>query len=250
MVKIRRKINQHARESGGVYSRRVSSEKKKVVHQTVILLLVAFVVLLAFIFIVIPGFFKITGDFFDSSTPFQQVDNIAPQVPIISAPPTATSSANLKITGFGEPESDLILVVNGKKDDSIKISDDGSFEIGLILDEGENLISAYSVDEAKNESSITREYKTLLDTEAPKLEIIEPADGSSFESRSKQSINLIGKTDSGAKIYINKRVVFPNDDGEFEHTILLVEGDNKIEVQAEDKAKNSTKLELTYHFKL
>lgn len=259
MSKIRRRINPISRilntssyknTPSGVYSRRMNSEKKKVVHQTITIVVIAIVVLLAFVFIIIPGFFKLTGDFFDSSTPFQQADMIAPQVPILSAPPAATSSANIKVTGFGEPESDLILVLNGRKDDSIKINEDGSFEIGIILDEGENIIAAYSVDKAENESAATRDYNTLLDTQAPSLEILEPADGTSFESRAKQSINLKGKTDVGAKIYINNRVVFPNDEGLFEHSILLVEGENKIEVHAEDKAKNSTKIDLVYSFKL
>ena len=118
------------------------------------------------------------------------------------------------------------------------------------MEEGDNTISAYSIDEAENESSMTREYKTLLDTKAPELEILEPGDGDSFESRANQSITLKGKTDVGAKIYVNKRAVFPNSDGEFKHTIRLEEGENKIEVLAEDKAKNSTKMELVFNFKL
>jgi len=228
----------------------MNSEKKKVIRQTITIVAVAIVVLLVFIFIIIPGFFKLTGDFFDSSTPFQQSDEIAPQVPIFSAPPAATSSANIKVTGFGEPESELILVLNGRKNDSITINEDGSFEIGLLLDEGENTIAAYSVDKAENESTTTRDYITILDTEAPNLEILEPADGSSFESRINQSITLKGKTDVGVKVYINNRVVFPNDEGEFEHSILLAEGENKIEVHVEDKAKNATKINLVFNFKL
>ncbi len=250
MVKTRRRIKPRPRPSSGVYSRRVNSERKKVMTQTITLAIIAILVLLSFVFIIIPGFFRITGDFFDSSTPFQQLDDIAPQVPIISAPPAATSSANIKITGFGEPESTLVLVMNGRKDDSIKIADDGSFEIGIILDEGENTISAYSVDQAENESSITREYISILDTSAPSLEITEPESGTSFESRSNQSIIIKGKTDAGAKVYFNKRVAFPNADGEFEHSYRLEEGENKVEVLAEDKAKNSTKIDLVFNFKL
>ena len=249
MVKTRKKLKPKQRVSGtgsreaysGGYSRRVNREKKKVVNQAIIMVVVSIVILLTFIFVIIPGFFKITENFFDSSTPFQQVDEIAPQVPIVSAPMVATSSANIKITGFGEPESELILILNGRKSDSIEIESDGSFEIGLVLEEGDNTISAYSIDKAGNESSVTREYKTLLDSKAPELEIIEPSDGSLFESRANQSITLKGKTDADAKIYVNKRVVFPNSDGEFEYTLRLEEGENKVEVLAEDKAKNSTK---------
>jgi uncharacterized protein YfaP (DUF2135 family) len=253
MAKTRKRIKPKTRNvtaSSGTYSRRVHREKKKVMNQTITIVVVAIVILLAFIFVIIPGFFRITSDFFDSSTPFQQADEIAPQVPIISAPPTATSSASIKVTGFGEPESELILVLNGRKDDSIKIESDGSFEVEVVLEEGENNISAYSIDEAENESTVTREYKTLLDTEPPELEIIEPVDGSLFQSRANQSITLKGKTDVGSRIYVNKRVVFPDSEGEFEHTFRLEEGENKIEVVSEDKAKNSAKIDLVYNFKI
>lgn len=258
MIKDRRRSNISSRvntrqiyttNAGAASSRRVNSEKKKIVHQTFLLIIFSFIILIAFIFVIIPGFIRLTGDFFDSSTPFQQKDEIAPQIPIISAPPAATSSAQLKVNGFGEPESDLILVLNGRKEGAIKINGDGSFEVGLTLDEGENNISAYCIDKSENESDTTREYMTLLDTEAPKLEVAEPKDGSSFESRAQQSIKIKGTTDKGAKIYVNKRAVFPDEEGNFEHSFMLAEGENKIEVMAEDKAKNSTIVNLTYNFK-
>lgn len=231
-------------------SRRFNREKKKVMRQTIIMAIVSIIVLLIFIFVIIPGFFRLTTNFFDSSNPFQQSDNIAPQVPLISSPVTATSSAKLKVVGFGEPESDLIVVLNGSKEEPLKISEDGSFELDITLDEGENTISAYSIDKAENESGLTRDYIVLLDTSVPKLEISEPEDGASFESRANQSVTLKGSTDTDAKIYVNRRVVFPNDEGDFEHTLRLEEGENTIEIKAEDKAKNSTTLELKLNFAL
>lgn len=259
MAKSRRRNNSksiytnsrsYSASSLGGFSRRVNREKKKVVNQSVVLIGFSILILIAFVFVIIPGFFKLTSNFFDSSTPFQQKDEIAPQVPIISAPPTATSSASIKISGFGEPKSELVLILNGQKEDSIEINEDGSFELGIQLDEGKNTIVAYSIDKAENESILTREYETLLDTKAPLLEISEPENGTTFESRANQSITLKGKTDPDTKIYVNKRVVFPNSDGDFEHTLRLEEGENKIEVKSEDKAKNSVKIDLIYNFKL
>lgn len=237
----------------GVSSRKVRKEKKKVLSQSIIMIGVAVVLFLTFIFVIIPNFFNFVSNFLDSSTPFQEVDDIAPQIPIISAPVSATNSAQLSISGYGEPESEVILVQNGMKKDAIKIAEDGSFSFDLQLEEGENKISAYSVDAAENESAVTKEYITVLDTNAPSIEISDPADGSSFETRSNQSITITGKTDdndAGVKVYINGRLVFPKSDGTFSYTYRLEEGENKLEVLAQDKAGNSNKIEVTYSFRL
>lgn len=234
-------------------SRRVRREKKKVMSQSIMMIGVAIVLFFTFIFVIIPNFFNFITNFLDSSTPFQETDETAPQIPIVSAPINATNSAELKITGYGEPESFVIFVINGEKQEKVTISEEGSFEVPIILEDGENKISAYSIDEAKNESSTTKDYITLFDNKAPSIEIIEPADGSKFETRANQSISINGKTDEdevGTKIYINDRVVFPKADGSFSYTYRLNEGENKLEIRAQDKAGNSNKLEVTYNFSL
>jgi hypothetical protein len=239
--------------SAATPSRRVRREKKKVLSQSVIMIGIAIVIFFTFIFVIIPNFFNFISNFLDSSTPFQETDETAPQIPIISAPINATNSADLKITGFGEPESFIVFVINGEKQEKITVSQEGAFEVPIILESGENKINAYSVDEAKNESSITKDYITFFDNKAPSIEISQPEDGSSFETRSNQSITITGKTDEdevGTKIYVNDRVVFPKDDGSFSYSFRLEEGENKLEVRAQDKAGNSNKIELTYNFSL
>jgi len=232
-------------------SRRVRREKKKVMSQSIMMIAVAFVLFFTFIFVIIPNFFNFITNFLDSSTPFQEVDDIAPQIPIISAPINATNSAQINISGFGEPESSVIFVINGSKQDKITINEDGSFEVPITLESGENKISAYSVDEAENESSTTKDYITIFDNKPPSIEIIDPEDGASFETRSKQSITIQGKTDEneiGTKVYINDRVVFPKEDGSFSYTYRLDEGENLLEVKAQDKAGNTNKIEVMYKF--
>lgn len=247
----RRQTVDNVSNYSGVSSRKVRKEKKKVVSQSIMMIGVAIVLFLTFIFVIIPNFFNFVTNFLDSSSPFQEVDDIAPQIPIISAPVSATNSAQLSISGYAEPESEVIFVHNGAKKDSIKVSDDGSFTFSLQLDEGENKMSAYSVDEAKNESAITKEYITTLDTKAPSIEITDPADGSTFETRANQSITITGKTDendSGIKVYIGGKLVFPKEDGTFSYVYRLNEGENKLEVLVQDKAGNSSKIEVTYSF--
>jgi hypothetical protein len=250
---IRRKSNLGYSSYSATPSRRVRREKKKVLSQSIIMIVIAIVLFFTFIFVIIPNFFNFITNFLDSSTPFQETDTTAPQIPIVSAPVNATNSANLKITGFGEPESSVVFVLNGSKQEKVIISKEGAFEVPITLDSGENKISAYSIDEAKNESSTTKDYVTIFDNKAPGIEISEPEDGASFETRKNQSITIKGTTDEdevGTKIYINDRVVFPKDDGSFSYTLRLDEGENKLEVKAQDKAGNSNIIEVKYNFSL
>lgn len=251
--RIKRKTTVGSSSYSSTPSRRIRREKKKVMSQSIMMIIVAIALFLTFIFVIIPNFFNFITNFLDSSTPFQEVDDIAPQIPIISAPANATNSGQIKISGYGEPEASVIFVINGSKQDKITILEDGSFEAPINLEEGENKISAYSVDAAENESSQTKDYITFFDTKAPNIEITEPEDGASFETRNNQSITIKGKTgedELGTKIYINDRVVFPKEDGSFSYTLRLNEGENLVEVRAQDKAGNSNKLELKYNFRL
>lgn len=234
-------------------SRRVRREKKKVLSQSIMMIGVAIVLFFTFIFVIIPNFFNFVTNFLDSSTPFQETDEIAPQIPIISAPVSATNSAQLKVTGYGEPESFVIVVFNGSKEEKITVNKDGSFEVPLELSEGENKLSAYSVDAAENESTLTKEYVVLFDVKPPTLEITDPENGATFQSRANQSITINGKTDedeTGTKIYVNEKLVFPKPDGTFSYTYRLNEGENKLEIRAQDKAGNTNKIEVTYTFSL
>lgn len=232
-------------------SRRIQKEKKKLLAQTFMYIGIAIVVLVMFIFLILPGFFSLITKLFDSSTPFAPEDKIPPQVPIISAPVPATNSASLKITGFGEPKSDLIFVLNNRNMSPEKIKEDGSFEKEITLELGENVLRAYSIDEAKNESSVTKDYKISYDNAPPELANIEPANDSSFETKNNQNITIKGevKDETEVKIYINKRLVLPKE-GKFSYDLRLNEGENKIEIEAIDKALNTTKQELIYKFKL
>lgn len=218
--------------------------------QSVMILFISIGLLLTFLFVIIPAFFNFVTNVLNSGSPFQETDEIPPQIPIISAPVSATSSAQLKLSGFGEPESEVIVVLNGSKLDEVIVSEEGEFSLELSLEDGENTIAAYSRDAAENESSLSREYTTVFDNSPPKLEDISPEDGSLIETRENQSIQITGLTDeeSGVRIYINERLVFPKPDGTFSYTYRLEEGENPIKIVARDQAGNENTAEVTYTF--
>ncbi len=231
-----------------VSSRKVRKEKKKALRQSLALLGVSALILLSFIFVIIPGFITGFNSFLDTSNPFQPSDVIPPQVPILSAPVDATFSAQISVVGFGEPESTLIFVLNGEPEPELTIGDDGSFERELQLIEGENTIAAYSIDESGNESEISKSFTTVFDSEPPLLDVSGIEDGLTVETKKNQNFTVSGKTDPGAKVYINGRVSFPTSEGDFSQKFLLNEGENTLTIEAIDKAGNKTSAEkkITY----
>jgi hypothetical protein len=232
-----------------VSSRLVKTERKRLLRQTLVLGGVSILLLLLFVFVVLPGFIRIVNRFLDQPV-WQQVDEIPPQVPQLAAPPAATNSARLVLTGYGEPESDLVVLVNNSRVAKEEITDEGDFEVIIQLEEGENRISTYAVDAAGNESALSREYIILLITTPPSLEINSPEEGKQFEGRQEQEITLEGTTDEQVRVYVNNRLTFPDEEGRFRQTVRLEEGENKIEIKAEDRAGNVTELELIVHFRL
>jgi uncharacterized protein YfaP (DUF2135 family) len=233
-----------------VSSRLARHEQKKAMRQTIIYLGTAVILILAFIFVIMPGFLRFAASISGESDGFEVSDSIPPQVPFIAAPPQATSSASITITGYGEPESEIVYVVNGSELERGKIESDGTFTQDIELIEGENTITAFSIDASKNESDVGRVYSVVMDDTDPVIEISEPQPDQSFELRANQVITIKGKTEPNARVMINGRLAFANAEGEFSSTYQLQEGDNKLTIEAEDAAGNKSQTELTVKFRL
>ena len=231
-------------------SRLTRKEQKKMMQQSLLFGGAAVILLIAFIFIIIPGLIRFTLAFLGPVVSVEDVDDIPPQTPILSAPPAATYSAQVDLVGYGEPKSTITLVLNGSAHTEIVAGDDGSFSIPVALSEGENKVSAYAQDEAGNESAESKSFTIIQDTQAPTLEVAEPQDGQTIELRKNQILTIKGTTEENAKVYVNGRVVFAKDDGSFSTTYQLQEGENTLMIEAIDQAGNKTEKELKVTFKL
>jgi bacillopeptidase F len=221
-------------------SRLERKERQKILKQTYLFLGGAVVIGVLFIFLVIPSFIRILNAVFSGGDSFLVEDTIPPQVPIISAPVDATTSSALELTGFAEAESAVIILLNGQAQNEVQAATDGVFTASVLLQEGENALSAYSRDAAGNESEPTRTFLVLLDTEPPILDIIEPEDGQRVEGVRNQTLAISGATDPRSKVYLNERIIFPREDGSFSSSFFLSEGENILQFKSIDLAGNET----------
>lgn len=228
-------------------SRRSRTERNNALRQIIIATALSLIILGAFLFGALPLFLKFTaGESIDLG---DGGDKIAPQVPLLSSPVNATNSATISINGFGEAKSDIVIVLNGDKAAQEKIQDDGSFSIPIELTDGENSLSAYTIDEAGNESVESQGYRIVLDTTAPQLDFETPVDGQQFEQRVNQTIPVKGRTENNATVYINGRLVRANSEGLFSSQVQLKEGENRLEFKAIDSAGNVTETSLLVKFR-
>lgn len=237
--------------SGRMNSRLARHEQRKLLRQSFILVLLAIVLVLGFIFVILPQSVRIIGSITGGTiTSFEPDDTLAPQIPIFDAPPLATPSGSLSLSGAGEPQSTIVLVVNGSERDRTTAGDDGRFSFNVELDEGNNSVNAYAIDQSENESVTGQTFVIVRDGQPPKLEITEPQQNQTIELRRNQLTTIKGNSDPLARITVNGRLVLANKDGAFSTTYQLQEGENKLMIEAEDQAGNRTTQELIVTFRL
>ncbi|MEW5759208.1 MAG: hypothetical protein AB1779_00405 [Candidatus Thermoplasmatota archaeon] len=153
------------------------------------------------------------------------LDTTKPTLKNISLP-EFTNQTEIKIEGEADDETEVYI-----NDEKIKVIN-GKFSKTIKLNEGENNITIYAKDKAGNINKI--EKKIILDSTPPSIEILEPKNNKTKESK----INIKGKTEPKAKVYINGVEVNVDDKGEFFYTVKLSEGKNIIEIKAIDSLEN------------
>ena len=236
--------------SSRVRSRFAQKEQKKIAKQSLLYVVLAVGLGLLFVFFIAPKTINLVFRLIDSGAPLTAQDTLPPQVPIISAPPAATTSPKLTLIGFGEPESMVSFVLSGEKTATIVVASDGTFSQDLELAPGENTVAAYSADAAGNESPLSRTYTIVLDSQAPLLELSQPKDGQSFELSKNRTIAVVGTTESKAKITVNGRLTLSDAAGAFSTTYYLQEGANELILVATDEAGNTTERKILVSFSL
>ncbi|MBU0978315.1 MAG: hypothetical protein ABIJ33_00970 [Patescibacteria group bacterium] len=230
-------------------SRLVRKEHKQLVKQTVWSVIIGLALILAFVFWVLPNSVRFLGLLLDTGIT-EQTDQIPPQVPVISLLEKSTNQTPFTVKGFGEPESQIIFVLNGDRLEPVVVGEESTFEASLPLTEGDNIFIAFSMDKAENESKETKTYQVVLDTELPTLTLDNIFDGQQVVGRDNQQLAIRGLTDPQARVYINDRPILADFEGAFSSTYRLDEGDNQLLLKVVDRAGNEGQMELTIKFKL
>lgn len=231
--------------------RRISTleEKKNLKSAYIYIILTVFIVVF-FIIFGIPLLSRMTNFISDmkrSNEPITKEDTTPPAPPKSDFLPEATNKENLEIKGSVEPSVLVTLFINEEKLETTS-DKDGRFSFNITLARGENNISLRAKDEGGNESTASEEYIVIYDDKEPDLEIISPPDGKTFSGTLQRQVVIEGKTEEGAKITINDRLVVVEEDGSFTFATTLQEGGNNFNIKSVDKAGNETTKGITLQY--
>lgn len=163
------------------------------------------------------------------------VDTIAPQITIIEpVDGLVTSAAEVNISGsVDEPAT---ITINGQFVDLAE-----SFDLAVMLSEGDNTITVAAVDSSGNES--TESIDVVLDTTPPVITLTLPQDG---VVTNVLAVGVQGRLNEPGTVVINGQGVVVGSDLLFSEVIALgQEGANVIEVIAQDEVGNQSAVTRT-----
>ena len=251
MARSRKYSSVYKRKNQRGSSRLLKKEERKMRKQTALYILLGLALLLLFIFILLPGIIRFFFAFFDKESPFEEVDDVPPQVPTLSStPPEATFSAQLDLTGFAEADSTVVFVLNGQELNQTQADEEGQFSEALSLLDGDNELTLYGLDQAGNESLQSKTYHIALDQEVPEIEIIQPEADSKIEFKKNRNTPIDGQTEANARVYLNDRLILADSEGHFQSTYYLDEGENQLHFVVTDQAGNQNELTIKVNFRL
>lgn len=162
--------------------------------------------------------------------------------PVFSIPFEATNTAQIRIGGYGTPNSKVKIYVDDQNQ-TVEVSSDGSFTAeNISLKLGTNNIYGKTIDEAGKESFPSKTIKLQYSYDKPNLAVTQPEDNKTIQGGDKK-ITISGKTDPNVKIFINNSQVIVSGDGSFSSEQPLNDGDNIFNIKAIDSASNTTDMQ-------
>jgi len=177
-----------------------------------------------------------------ATDPAGNTASVSRELILVTQPPqvTVTSPAN----GVWTKDSMVMVAGTAPAGTSIKINGqaatvnaDGRFEREVILQEGENVLKVAATDDVGNVT--TQEVIARRKSTAPPLSV-NVENGQSFQQA---DVQIIGKTEPGALVLVGGQTVAVSSLGEFQTNVKLLNGDNLLDVTAQDQAGNSTRLQ-------
>jgi flagellar hook assembly protein FlgD len=184
-----------------------------------------------------------------AADPAGNVATVAREVILVTQPPEVTivSPANgewtnqnlLAVTGLVPPGTSI--KVNGQE---AVVAEDGQFQREVILQEGENLFRVEATDDVGN---VTSQELIIRRKTVPPALALNVDEGEVFQQ---SEVQIIGKTDPGALILVGGQTVAVSSLGEFQTTVNLLNGENLLDVLAQDQAGNTTQLQRRVRFEV
>lgn len=170
------------------------------------------------------------------------------QPPILNGVPSATQSAQISFSGIAPDKKGTVeIYLNDELEDEIDLDNKTQFSVNINVKKGDNIVKArYSIN--GKTSPFTDDFPVKYITEKPKLDVSFPTDGANF-TKADKSINVTGDTDPENTVTVNGFRAIVDSNGHFSYLLQLNDGDNQIQIEAQNQAgiANDKSLKVTYH---
>ncbi len=222
--------------------RRATIQEKRAQRQGVAAILFGIVLLVVFIFVLIPLLF-------DGAVRFARrggkgnilvSDTLPPQRPVLTPLTEFSKSTNFEVKGFTEAKAQVSLLVDGSEQSTSQADSDGAFMFSFTMAEGEHEVWVIAQDESKNMSPESVHFPVVVDTTTPSLAIESPQSGAVFTLPRERVLSIKGKASEKGIVFVNGSRVMTAEDGAFTSTLTLSDGTNEITFRVEDLAGNSS----------
>jgi hypothetical protein len=231
-----------------ISSHRIKSQEKKLVKRTALTIVSVLALCVFSIYVGLPLLAKtiVVLSSFRKDQTTNTPNNASILIPPILNPiAEATNSAKIKISGFTQSETTVVLTINESQEIKITPDKDGKFTSSTItLKEGENKIVALAKKDnqtSDNSTPLIIQYKKG----EPKLELANVKDGDKI-TQDDSSFTITGYTDAENSVTINDRFVIVTGNGKFSFDTRLSNGENAYKIMVKDPAGN----EITQDLKL
>ncbi len=184
-----------------------------------------------------------------ATDPAGNLNTLEREIVLVTEPPEITVSEPINdewtnesiVNVAGAVPAGASLKVNGQE---ATVAEDGTFQREVILQEGDNILRIEATDDVGNVA--TQELILHRKTTPPGLEL-NVEDNAVFQQ---SEVQLNGKTEPGAVVTVAGQAVTVSPLGEFQTTVNLVDGQNLLDVVAQDQAGNVTRLQRRLNFQV
>lgn len=220
-------------------NRYYSGQQRENLKKAIVYLVITVGVVLIFLYIGVPTLAKLALTLGGNGGQLAGSDTNAPAPPRLVPISEYTSEELISIKGFTEAKADIELFVNGESVKSVLSDDSGEFLLSDVkIASGSNQLYVTAKDESGNVSQPSGNLRVVLDTILPELSVENPKDGERFVGQDKKTIRVNGQSETDVKLTLNGRFVQTNDEGKFDTTLTLNDGEQEIMFLAIDKAGN------------
>ena len=238
-------MKRSARKSVPHYTYRESSKKsEKLIYKRIGIVMLATVVITTLIWFWGTNFINLLGIL---AKPVEQLETgptltIPISKPSLKPLPEATNKNSISIDGTTTGGEEVTLV--GPTGTLTTVSEsDGTFSFAKVtLKSGLNLIKVSVLD--SDGEKLEESFVIMFDNQPPQLEIFQPKDGQSF-SKNTKNIEVSGKTEEEAEVFVNDLQAIVNPGGQFTFNYPVKAGTINIKIKATDKAGNKVETTIT-----